>query len=76
MVGGIYAGNVHRLIPERWRDLKDVVSSERRRWYEKHDAKPWRAWIMTDDEGQEVGRYASERDAMAALEAKVIDLLN
>ena len=36
---------------------------------------PWRAWLMTSDEGDEAGWYASEADAKAALHAAAMEAL-
>ena len=76
MVGKLYVGSVHRLFPENWKDIASTATPEQLRWYKKNDARPWRAWIMTDDEGDALGMYATEREAMDALESEVCRSLN
>lgn len=34
----------------------------------QHQDRPWRGWIMIDDDGKEVGWYRTKREAQDALE--------
>ncbi len=41
-----------------------------------HRATPWRAWLMTDEEGEEVGWWATEQEAKDALVDAALKALN
>jgi hypothetical protein len=75
-----------RIVPEHdWRESNkpnhqddDIVAKNKTRmiaYYTKHEAKPWRAWFMNDDEGNPIGYYATEDDARKALESHLADAI-
>lgn len=76
--GEIYIGQVGRIVPEGWRDfleyqipadardLRDLVDRHRAH-HERHDAKPWRAYLMSSEDGEEVSFHATEAEARDAL---------
>jgi hypothetical protein len=82
-IGRIYAGSVMLIVPTGWREryanlktsettqhIKDNIQSTTA-YYEKHEQRPWRAWIMTDEDGTELGWFATQRQAGDALEEAV-----
>jgi len=82
-VGNIYIGCIMRVVPEKWREwdhYKKEPGPEaeeyiRRNWvnykayYEKHEAAPWRCWLMLSEDGEEIGKRATKEEAMNSLEA-------
>lgn len=84
-VGNIYVGSVNRMVPDGWREwplfcdpppereahvAKNVANT--RSWYEKKETKPWRAWIMKDEDGSEHGWFATRDEARQSMEAEVL----
>lgn len=73
-IGKIFAGEVSRAMSENWRDgisranyLYDL--------YAKYETKPWRAFVMTCPDGDKVGDYETEDEAMAALLITVVSAM-
>ncbi len=76
-VGRLYVGTVARIVPEGWRDfhiykrldddeVPEVIrqnTEAMRAHHEKHEAKPWRGWLMFNEDGEPVGYWATEEDA-------------
>ena len=86
-LGGLYAGEIMRVVPSYdWRKSNapsegDAEHVERNKagmlkFYESHEAKPWRAWFMDTDEGNSIGFYASENEARVALEVHLTEAVN
>lgn len=82
-LGRLYIGYVHRVVPSKWREwdcykigppddspqhVKDNTASAKR-YYEEHDSKPWRGDLMTSEDSEFVGWFASLEDAKDAMEA-------
>ena len=69
--GNLYAGSVMRIVPEDWRtranDIASGISKSLARHHERHEAKPWRAWFMSDEDGGEVGHFATLDEAKGYL---------
>jgi hypothetical protein len=87
-LGKLYLGCVMRIVPEGWREFssykkpydgkEEFIKSnieKSRKYYEANEAAPWRGWIMSSEDGEEVGKYAFREDAMAALEHKANELM-
>jgi len=88
-LGRVYVGSVMCLVPEKWREFEAyrAVGTEKsdlirknienmRRYYIANEAKPWRVWLMTNDDGEEIMKCATKQDAMAALEAAAKEAIN
>lgn len=81
-VGRIWIGEVRRIVPIGWRDwpmyrepplegepehvTRNVAAMKKH--HERHEAKPWRAWLSSDEDGSELGHYETEAEARCALE--------
>jgi hypothetical protein len=80
--GRLYIGCVRRVVPAKWREwdcyksgpakdspqyMKDNTASQKR-YYEAREAKPWRGWLMTDEDGEEVGWWDTLDGAKASME--------
>lgn len=50
-LGSLYAGNIH------------IGTIMKNRTQAKHDVKPWRMWLMTTEDGEELGYRATEQEA-------------
>jgi len=86
-IGGLYVGEVCRLVPDNWRLSKIYLQPDGRLahiianfesvvvFYEQMEATPWRARFMSDSYGSEVGFYATEHEAKAALAGHLADAL-
>lgn len=88
-LGRIWVGSVRREVPENWRDdayfrqsyqrssgLFAKIQEDARKRYEKKEATPWSVWLSSDeDNGHDLGNYATEEDARGALEAVVREAL-
>lgn len=89
-VGGLYAGSLNRIVPEGWRnwdlykygpasDAPDYIKTNHinsRIYYEKRESAPWRAWISSEEDGNELGWFSTEELAKNALEEAVIKLVS
>lgn len=80
-LGKICVGHISRIVPEQFREWKhlqgdDPKAVQRREWYEKRDAAPWRAWIMTSEDGDELSWHPTDDEARAALEVAVRNTIN
>ena len=52
------------------------VHTEHRAWSRADDrGQGWRAWLMTDEEGDPIGWYPTEQEAKKALLDKALSLL-
>ena len=74
-VGRLYVGEVYRIIPEAWESMIGTAPAGRTDWHRANADRPWRGWVMSDCDGDEVGRYATADAAKAAVEAKVSELM-
>jgi hypothetical protein len=74
-VGRLYVGEVHRLIPEAWESMIGTVPADRTDWHRANADRPWRGWVMSDDGGEEIGRYETAGAAKTAVENKVSELM-
>ena len=44
--------------------------------YAPHGDKPWRAWLMTDDDGKQIGWFPTQQEAQDALvDAAIVEIL-
>ena len=89
-VGRVYIGAIMRMVPEGWRELDSyklppkvdepefvkINRENARKSHERHDAKPWRGWIMTCEDGSDVGYWATESEARNHTMALASDLLS
>ena len=66
-IGNLYVGGIMRVVPEDWRGAR-VKNPNMMEFYVKRESAPWRAWFMSDDEGDEIGYYATDDEARTALE--------
>lgn len=85
--GRLYVGEVNRIVPEGWRAYKhlqeqnpDKLAENNRAsrvdFYTKNEAAPWRCWMMTEPDGEELdGRCAGEGEARVKLCQAVRDAL-
>lgn len=73
--GRLYVGSVHRMIPENWESMVGVVPPERTKWYRSVSDRPWRAWVMSDEDGSEAGRFASVDEGKRAVELAATELI-
>lgn len=87
-VGGLYVGGISRVVPEGWRewphyqkpaedDAPDHVKrnhSAALAYNERMDATPWRGWLMTDEDGDAVGFWATEAEARSATMTRAREL--
>lgn len=87
--GHLYIGSIMRVVPERWRELGTYKNEPEpgtpeyvrknieitRAHHVRHEAMPWRGWLMTDEDGSEVGYWATEEEAKLAVEIIAGDYL-
>jgi hypothetical protein len=87
--GKLYAGSVMRIVPENWREMgwfkagvpDDASDFQKKshpsliKHHETNEAKPWRAWIMSDDEGEAIGTFATLDEAKGYLAGRVASSL-
>lgn len=81
-LGRIYVGSISRMVSPGWREWEHIKNpkpspggperqAQHRKWLEDHDAKPWRVWFMSCEDGDEYGWYATDDEARQTLEARV-----
>jgi hypothetical protein len=78
-IRNLYIGEVIRVVPKNWREMSiykpplPMEESMRKnresliRHNEFREARPWRAWVMKTEDGEEHGFFATEDEAKAAV---------
>lgn len=78
-LGELYVGHIMRVVPGQWRNWGHLNETdpdpevekrhqERREYYESRDLTPWRGWFMKDDDGDEIGFFATAEEARGSVE--------
>jgi hypothetical protein len=83
--GGIYVGCVMLVVPPNWREMsiykdeyaggvdyvgRNITSAKIH--HARHETKPWRGWLMTSEDGEEAGYWATIAEATRKMEAMAV----
>ena len=71
-VGQLYAGSVMRVVPEKWREIGLAEGTPAFMHNSRLESTPWRAWFMSDEDGEPLGFFETPQQAQQAVSDHVV----